>query len=95
MGVHKAYKEKMEAQLKEWSSQINLLEAKMENLTADMKVKWAEEVKELRVKQQAASDKMEELDTASDESWEQAKATADKMWSDLKDGLADIHSKFK
>ena len=95
MGVHKAYKEKMEAQLKEWSSQINLLEAKMENLTADMKVKWAEEIKEIRVKQQAASDKMEELGKASDESWEQAKATADKMWSDLKDGLADIHSKFK
>ena len=35
MEVQKAYKEKLNAQLNEWSSQINLLEAKMENISAD------------------------------------------------------------
>lgn len=38
MELQKAYKQKMSAQLNEWSAQINLLEAKLENATADMKV---------------------------------------------------------
>ena len=95
MEVQKAYKEKLNAQLNEWSSQINLLEAKMENISADLKVKRAKEIQALRVKQHAASDKMDELGKASGESWEQDKLTADKMWSDLKIGLAEAQSKFK
>ncbi|MFB0769082.1 hypothetical protein MRM75_00845 [bacterium 19CA06SA08-2] len=95
MEVQKAYKEKLNAQLNEWSSQINLLEAKMENISADLKVKRAKEIQALRVKQHAASDKMDELGKASGESWEQVKLTADKMWSDLKTGLAEAQLKFK
>ncbi|MGY3944270.1 sll1863 family stress response protein [Aeromonas tecta] len=95
MEMYNAYKEKMNAQLREWSSQLNLLEAKMENMTADMRVRRAEEIQSLRVKQYAATDNMEELGRASGESWKQIKATADKMWSDLKAGLAEAQSKFK
>jgi hypothetical protein len=39
MEIKDAYKQKMSAQLKEWNAQINLLEAKIENAGADMKVK--------------------------------------------------------
>ncbi|MFM4705060.1 hypothetical protein [Aeromonas bivalvium] len=95
MEMHKAYKEKMDAQLKEWGSQINLLEAKMENVSADIKVRRAKEIQALRARQYAATDKMEELGKVSGESWEQVKATADRMWDDLKSGLADVQSKFK
>ena len=95
MEIKDAYKQKMEAQLKEWSAQIDLLEAKMENAGADMKVKSAQQLHELRAKQRAASEKMEELGKASGEAWEQVKKTADKLWDDLKTGVADAHSKFK
>lgn len=95
MELQDAYKQKMAAQLKEWDAQINLLEAKMENVGADMKVKRAKELHELRAKQQAASEKMKELEKASGEAWEQVKVTADKIWDDLKSGVADAHSKFK
>ena len=95
MEMHQAYRERMSAQLKEWGCQINLLEAKMENISADLKVKRAKEIQALRAKQHAASDKMDELGKASGESWEQVKLTADKMWSDLKSGLAEAQSKFK
>lgn len=95
MEIQDAYKQKMAAQLKEWSAQIDLLEAKMENIGADMRVKRAEELHELRAKQRAASEKMQELGKASGEAWEQAKETADKIWDDLKAGVADAHAKFK
>ena len=94
MEVQEAYKQKMAAQLKEWSAQIDLLEAKAKNAGADLRVKRAEELQQLRAKQRAASEKMKELGKASGEAWEQVKTTADKIWDDLKTGLAEAHSKF-
>ena len=95
MEIQDAYNQKMAAQLKEWSAQISLLEAKAENPGADMKIKRAEVLHELRAKQRAASEKMKQLEKASGEAWDQAKETADKIWADLKAGVADAHSKFK
>jgi hypothetical protein len=95
MEIQDAYKQKLAAQLKEWSAQINLLEAKVENAGADMKIKRAEVLHGLRAKQHAASEKMKELEQAGGEAWEQAKLTADKIWEDLKAGVAEAHSKFK
>jgi archaellum component FlaC len=95
MEIKDAYKQKMAAQLKEWNAQINLLEAKVENAGADMKVMRAKKLHELRAKQHTASEKLKELEKASGEAWEQVKKTADKIWDDLKAGIADAHSKFK
>lgn len=95
MDIQNAYKQKREAQLKEWSAQINLLEAKLENASADIKVKGAEHIQVLRAKQQSASEKMQELGKATGEAWEQVKTTADQLWDDLKSGVAEAHSKFK
>jgi recombinational DNA repair ATPase RecF len=95
MEIKDAYKQKMAAQLKEWDAQINLLEAKVENAGADIKVKRARTIHELRAKQRAASEKMKELGNSSGKAWGQVKVTADTIWDELKNGIADAHSKFK
>ena len=95
MEIQNVYKQKMAAQLKEWNAQIALLEAKMENVGADMNLRRTEQVQKLHAQQQAAAEKMMELETASGEAWQQVKKTADKIWDDLKTGVADAHAKFK
>lgn len=95
MRIQDAYKQKMAAQMKEWSAQVDLLEAKLDNVSADMRVKRAEELQALRARQRAAAEKMKELGKSTGEAWEQVKSTADKMWDDFKTGLADAQSKFK
>lgn len=95
MEIQDAYKQKMAAQLKEWSAQINLMEAKIENAGADMKIKRVEVLHELRAKQRAASEKMKQMEKAGGEALDQVRETADKIWADLKAGIADAHSKFK
>lgn len=95
MEINEAYKQKMAAQLKEWRAQINLLEAKAENVGADMKVKHAEVIFDLQAKQRAAIERMNELESASSEAWDQVKETSNKIWDDLKTGIAEAHSKFK
>lgn len=95
MKVQEAYKEEMAAKLKVWGAEIDLLEAKVGKMGADMKLKRAEDMLSLRAKQQAAAEKMKELEKATGEAWTQVKTTADQVWSDLKTGLATAHSKFK
>lgn len=95
MEIKDAYKQKMEAQLKEWDAQINLLEAKLESAGADNKVQRAKQLGELRAKQTAASEKMLELGKASGAAWDQVKETADKVWTDLKTGMEDARSTFR
>ena len=95
MEVHDAYRKKMATQLRQWSTQINLLEARLDNLGGDMRVKGAGELHELRARQRAAGEKMKELGNLTGEAWEQEKETADKMLDDFKAGMTDTHSKFK
>jgi hypothetical protein len=95
MEIQTAYKQKKAAQLKEWGAQINLLEAKIENMGASLKVERAEQMKALRAKEHAAAEKMKELGKASEEAWDQVKVTADKVWDELKAGVAEAHAKFK
>jgi hypothetical protein len=95
MEVQDAYRQKMRAQIKEWSAEMNLLEARLENLSADLKIKGAEKIHDLRTKHRVAVDEMKELGKSTGEAWEQAKEAADKMWDDLKVSLTDAQSKFK
>lgn len=95
MELRNAYKQKMEAQLKEWSAQINLLEAKLDKFSAEMRVKRAEELHALRARQHAAAEKIKELEKSTGDAWNQTRATADKMWEDLKASLSDVKNKFK
>ncbi|MCX7149882.1 MAG: hypothetical protein NTY05_10820 [Rhodocyclales bacterium] len=94
MDLQEAYKQKMAAQLKEWSAQIDLFEAKAENAGADMKVRRAEELDGLRAKHRTAHEKLGALEKASGEAWEQIKETADKIREDLKTGMAEARARF-
>ena len=95
MQIEEAYRQKKTAQLKEWSAQLDLLDAKVNNAGADIKLKHAMELDDLRVKHRTASAKLQDLEKASGEAWEQLQITADKIWEDLKAGMAEAHARFK
>jgi len=89
------YQQKMAAQLKEWNAQIALLEAKMGNVAADLRLHRTEELQALRLKQQAATEKMHELGRSTGAAWEQLKLTADKLWDDFRVGINAAQDKYK
>jgi predicted ATP-binding protein involved in virulence len=91
----KAYEEKLEAQLKEWSAQIALLRAKADNAKADAKIEYYKTVDALQHKQNEAKAKLQELKTAGDEAWEDLKAGAEKAWAEVKTAYHDATSRFK
>ena len=95
MKTKNEYIESLTLELKEWSAQIDVLAANAESAAADAKLKYAEELAELRTKQHAAAAKIQELEEASDDAWVTVKDTAVEVWDDLKSGLASAVAKFK
>ena len=95
MDIKDAYKQKLEAQLKEWDAQIKLLAAKVDSAGADAKLKYAQELEKLRTMQHDAIDRMKELDAASLDAWDKIKESADKTWDEMKHNIANLFSKFK
>jgi len=91
----KAYEEKLDAQLKEWSAQIGLLKAKADNAKADAKIEYVKTIEALQKKEHEARTKLQELKTAGDEAWEDLKTGAEKAWAEVKTAYHDASSRFK
>ncbi len=95
MKTKEEYIEKLAAELKEWSAEIDVLNSKAETAAEDVKAKYHEEIEALRVKERAAAEKIKELQAASGDAWGSVKETAEHVWHDLRTGLASVVSKFK
>jgi hypothetical protein len=91
----KAYEEKIEAQLKEWSAQLALLKAKADNAKADAKIEYYKTIDILKHKQDDAAAKLRELKTAGDDAWEDIKTGAEKVWAEVKTAYHGASSRFK
>jgi multidrug resistance efflux pump len=91
----KAYEEKLDAQVKEWSAQIELLKAKADKAKADVKIEYYKTIEALQSKQNEAKAKLQELKTAGDEAWEDLKTGAEKAWAEVKTAYHDASSRFK
>ncbi|RJP65891.1 MAG: coiled coil domain-containing protein [Candidatus Abyssobacteria bacterium SURF_17] len=91
----KAYREKMEAQLKEWSAKIDLLKAKADKAGAEAKIEYHQRINELRQKKEIMRGRLEELKEASGEAWDSLKSGVQKARDDLKKGVESAIAKFK
>lgn len=91
----KAYEEKFDAQLKEWSAQVALLKAKADTARAEAKIEYYKTIETLQGKQDAARAKLQELRTAGDDAWEDVKTGAENVWADVKTAFQNSASRFK
>ena len=91
----KAYEEKLDAQLEEWSAQIALLKARADKARAEAKVEYYKTIETLQRRQDEARTKVQELKTAGDEAWEDLKTGAEKAWDEVKAAFHIAASKFK
>jgi chromosome segregation ATPase len=89
------YRQKLEAQLKEWKAKIELLEDKAARATGETKTELLRAIDELRQKKGVVKDKLSELQKESGVVWEQMKERVDKAASDLKSALDKVLSRFK
>lgn len=95
MSMKEAYQKKLEAQLDEWSTEIDKLNIKADKAQADAQLEYYKEIEELRAMQEAASSKLTELKEASNDAWEDLKTGIDRAWSTLGNALKSANSRFK
>lgn len=93
MDIKDTSKLKMEAQLNEFSAHIILLEAKAENAGTGLRMKYANELIELRTKQQQTLNKFEALVDTSEAVLEQVKESADHVWGKPKTSVTKAQAK--
>lgn len=78
-----AYRQKFESQLKQWNAEIEKLQAKAAEASADAKLEYERQIDDLRAKQQEAREKLDELQQAQGEAWKELKSGMDKAWDDM------------
>jgi hypothetical protein len=91
----KAYEEKLDAQLKEWSTRIALFNAKADKAKAEAKIEFYKTIETLQDKLDAAGTKLWELRAAGDEAWEDLKTGAEKARAEVKTAFQSAASRFK
>ena len=91
----KAYEEKFDAQLSEWSAKIDLLKAKADKAKAEVKIEYYKNIEALQTKQNDAKAKLRALKSAGDGAWEDLKAGAENAWTEVKTALHDASTRLK
>ncbi len=90
-----AYVDRVEAELREWGGQLDVLKAKAEKSKAEVKTKYLEQVQELRNKQEAVRQTLNKLKESGDEAWGDFKKGLEDALKDMKEALTQAASRFK
>lgn len=85
-----AYRQKIEARLEQWNAEINKLQAKALEASADARIEY----ENLREKQNEARRTLRELDDVGGDALEDVKSGVEKAWSDLEAAMKRARERF-
>ena len=91
----KTYQEKIEAQLKGFAAQLEVLVAKAGQAKEEAKAKYAPQIEALRAKQESVRQKLEGLKEPGSEAWEDLKKGIDAAVGEFKFAVQSAASRFK
>ena len=94
-GSREHYQEKIESTLNEWSEEIEKIRRKADVLGAEARGKYREQIEDLRVRQETARKKLEDLKRTGGEAWEDLRKGADAALDELKKGVEGAIAKLK
>jgi hypothetical protein len=80
----KAYESTLDAQLAQWSADLDVLKAKAKRAEVDAKVAYDKSIDAIQRKHDEAGSHLRDLKTASDEAWESVKTGTEKVWVEIK-----------
>ena len=95
MGANADYVSKMKDQLKQWDTEVDALAVKGENASAEARLIYAEQVRELRAARDAAQKSFQEMRSAGEAAGAQMKAGMEESWKAMKRNLEKASSNFK
>ena len=95
MGKKDEYCATMESEIKKWDAEVNKLNDKGKQLSADVRVGYDTQLKAMRADRDLAYTKLQELTTANESAWQQMQSGVDAAWTSMKNALAKAASQYK
>ena len=89
------YVQKLHAKLDEWSAEIDKLQAKADKTSAESRIEYQNQVKNLQQRRRETEKKLDELRSAGEGAWEDLKAGAELAWGAMEEAVKSARSKFK
>lgn len=77
-----------------WSLERNKLEAKAQHAKVEVKKKFDEKLKTLQENREKMSQKLDQIDNASEEAWKDLKKGVDNAWKSLNESIKKARSHF-
>ena len=95
MGKKDEYFAAMESEIKKWDAEVDKLNAKGKEMSADVRAGYETQVKALRADRDLAYSKLQELHTANESAWQQMQSGVDAAWTSMKNALDKASAQYK
>lgn len=89
------YREKFEAQLREWKGKIDQLEGRLASLSSEAKEELKGNIEDLRRQKGVIREKWNELQKSGGEAWDRLSEGLEKASAELKEALERVLSRFR
>ena len=95
MGKKDEYCATMESEIKKWDAEVDNLNAKGKQMSADTRVRYDTQVKAMRADRDLAYSKLQEMRTANESAWQHMQSGVDAAWTSMKNALEKAASQYK
>lgn len=89
------YVKKLQTKLDEWNAEIDKLETRAKEVSADARKAYDRKLAELRAKRDDAGARLQSLREASEAAWQELRAGMELAWEALSEGIQSAKSQFK
>jgi hypothetical protein len=87
METRELYKQKYEAQLKEWGAKVETIHARAQKMAAQSQIDLKPHLEHARVMFDAARSKVGHMAKATDDAWDGVRHDADTAWQELRSSV--------
>jgi len=95
MSMKDDYIATMHSQIKTWDAEVDKLTTKGEQMNADARAQYAEQLKTMRANRDAAYVKLQEMQAANESAWQQMQAGVDEVWAAMKRAMTQASAQLK
>jgi len=94
MSTREEYIQKMKAKLDELNAEVSRLEAKTRGAEANLRLKYHDEIQNLKARREEARAKLAEFKQAGDSAWEDLKIGIQGAWDILEEAIKSAKERF-
>jgi hypothetical protein len=89
------YRQKYEAQLREWEAKVEEMRARSEKLDAQARLDMKTYFDSVDARYQTARSKLRDIADAAEDTWEDFKANAENTWNEFKSAVEGAYDAFR